>query len=112
RPLEQRVRSALFQLLRAPDDDGGDLLAFLPGAPEIRRTQRLLEEDPLPGALDVVPLYGALESDAQDRALRRGTQRRVVLATNIAETSLTLEGVTAVVDTGLEKRLRHDARTG
>lgn len=112
RPLEQRVRSALFQLLRADDDDGGDILAFLPGAPEIRRAQRLLEEEPLPDEVEVVPLYGALESEAQDRALRRGRHRRVVLATNIAETSLTLEGVTAVVDTGLEKRLRHDARTG
>lgn len=112
RYLEQRMRSALFTLLRAADDDGGDVLAFLPGAPEIRRLQRLLEEEPLPGELDVVPLYGSLESDAQDRALRKGPRRRVVLATNIAETSLTLEGVTAVVDSGLEKRVRHDPASG
>src|SRR5690606_31306881 len=71
-----------------------------------------LEEEPLPGDVDVVPLYGSLESDAQDRALRKGQRRRVVLATNIAETSLTLEGVTAVVDGGLEKRVRHDPRSG
>lgn len=112
RYLEQRVRSALFSLLKAPDDDGGDVLVFLPGAPEIRRTQQLLEKEPLPGQPDVVPLYGSLEADAQDRAIQRGARRRVVLATNIAETSLTLEGVTAVVDTGLEKRVRHDPRTG
>lgn len=112
RPLEARVRSALFELVRRDDDDGGDLLVFLPGAGEIRRAQATLEEHPLPGGIDVVPLYGALSAEEQDRALAKGARRRVVLATNIAETSLTVEGVTTVVDSGLEKRLRQSPRTG
>jgi ATP-dependent helicase HrpB len=112
RRLEVRVRAGLRDLLRADDDDGGDVLVFLPGAPEIRRAQQALEDEPLPGAPEVVPLHGSLPPEAQDRALARAKGRRVVLATNIAETSLTLDGVSAVVDTGLQKLIRHDPRTG
>ncbi|MFZ9889385.1 MAG: ATP-dependent helicase HrpB, partial [Myxococcota bacterium] len=114
RPLEQRVRAALHDVLRADDDDGGDILVFLPGAPEIRRTERLLREEPLAAGrdLEVTPLHGSLDVTAQDRVMHRGTKRRVILATNIAETSLTLDGVTTVVDSGLEKRVRLDPRTG
>ncbi len=112
RSLPERVRAGLVRLLQKDDEEKGDILAFLPGASEIRRTERLLHERPLPGGLAVVPLYGALEAAEQDRALRPGEDRRVVLATNIAETSLTVPGVTAVVDTGLVKRLQSDPRTG
>ncbi len=112
RPLPARVRAALLELLAAPDDDGGDLLVFLPGASEIRQALRELEEHPLPGQPELVPLYGALPAAEQDRALRPGAGRRVVLATNLAETSLTVPGVTAVIDSGLVKRLRYDPRLG
>ena len=110
RYLDVQVAAAVRRVLRAPDDDGGDVLCFLPGAPEIRRAQERLTEAGLD--VDVVPLYGALPPDEQDRALRPGPRRRIVLATNVAETSLTLPGVTAVVDTGLVKIARHDPATG
>lgn len=114
RSVEQRIRGALHELLRAADDDGGDLLVFLPGAPEIRRVERLLREEPLAALheLEVIPLHGSLDATAQDRVMRRSGKRRIILATNIAETSLTLEGVTTVIDSGLEKRVRLDPRTG
>jgi ATP-dependent helicase HrpB len=88
-----------------------DLLCFLPGAFEIRRAIGEIERR-IGGAADVVPLYGALDSDEQDRALQASPRRRVVVATNIAETSVTVPGVTAVVDTGLQKVARYDAERG
>lgn len=114
RPLEDRTAGAIRNVVVAKDDDGGDVLVFLPGAPEIRRVQERLAAKPLPGSpgdIDVVPLYGALSPAEQDRAIQRGARRRVVLATNVAETSLTLEAVTTVVDTGLVKVARHDPAT-
>jgi ATP-dependent helicase HrpB len=89
----------------------GDVLGFLPGAPEIRRAERQLRPL-LPESVDVVPLHGSLDAEAQDRAIRPGPRRRVILATNIAETSLTVPGVTAVVDTGLHKVARYDPERG
>ncbi|MBM4282206.1 MAG: ATP-dependent helicase HrpB [Deltaproteobacteria bacterium] len=117
RPLDERVAGALRTVFatatsdRAFVDDGGDVLVFLPGTAEIRRVQERLAADPLPGAPDVVPLSGQLSAAEQDRALLAGPRRRVVLATNVAETSLTLEGVTAVVDSGLMKSARWDPRS-
>ena len=99
----------------------GDVLAFLPGQAEIRRTQSLLEaQDPstslrtgLPRGTVVLPLYGELDPAAQDRALQPAPigQRKIVLATNIAETSLTIEGVRVVIDSGWERRMRFDPAT-
>jgi len=86
-------------------DGPGDVLAFLPGAGEIRRAQAELTGVDA----DVFPLHGMLDAEAQDAALRPGPRRKVVLATNIAETSLTIEGVRAVVDGGLHRVLRYDA---
>jgi ATP-dependent helicase HrpB len=86
-------------------DGAGDVLAFLPGAAEIRRaTAELGGVD-----ADVLPLHGGLDAEAQDAALRPGPRRRVILATNIAETSLTVEGVREVVDSGLHRVARYDA---
>lgn len=112
RALEIRVRAALLDLLRDPGDDGGDILAFLPGARDIQRCLDALREHRVADELDILPLFGALSADRQERALQRGARRRVVLATNLAETSLTVAGVTAVIDSGLEKRNLRDARTG
>lgn len=86
----------------------GDLLVFLPGLGEIRRTAELLRD------LDVeLPiLHSSVSAEEQDRALRPASRRKVVLATNIAETSLTIDGVRAVVDTGLARVLLHEPRLG
>jgi ATP-dependent helicase HrpB len=93
--------------------DDGDVLVFLPGAREIRRVEALLAERDLDGAI-VLPLYGAMAYDAQDRAIRpdAGGRRKVVLSTSIAETSLTIEGVRVVVDSGLSRIPRFSPRTG
>ena len=91
----------------------GDMLVFLPGAPEIRRVQRLLDGR-LGGDAVAVPLYGDLPQDAQDAALSpsRTGERRVVLATSIAESSLTIPGVRIVVDSGLSRRSAFSPGTG
>ncbi len=108
RPLAARVAAALRRVLEAP----GDALVFLPGAAEIRRAADAIAPLAATHDLDVVPLHGDLPLDAQQRALRPGTRRRVVLATNVAETALTVEGVTTVVDSGLARIARFDARHG
>jgi len=95
---------------RALRDREGDALVFLPGAREIRQTQELLEarlKD-----VEVTPLYGDLPWEAQDRALRRGPRRKVVLATPIAETSLTIEGIHIVVDSGYARSPQFDPVSG
>jgi ATP-dependent helicase HrpB len=87
---------------------GGDVLVFLPGAEEIRRTARALENaDAL-----VLPLHGSLPPEEQMLALRPSSRRKVVLATNIAETSLTIDGVTVVIDSGLARVAAFDPRRG
>ena len=93
---------------RALDQTAGNVLCFLAGAPEIRRAQAEVASSAAARGIDVVPLHGGLPSDEQDQALAEGPRRRVTLATNIAETSLTVPGVRAVVDTGLHKVARYD----
>ena len=88
----------------------GNVLCFLPGAFEIRRAVTELQHKAR--GVDVVPLHGSLTADEQDLALRPSTRQRVIVATNIAETSLTVPGVTAVVDAGLQKVARYDADRG
>ena len=85
----------------------GQVLCFLPGAPEIRRALGDVQRAAGP-AVEVIELHGSLDSAAQDAALAPTATRRVILATNIAETSLTVPGVSAVVDTGLHKVARYD----
>jgi ATP-dependent helicase HrpB len=101
-------------IARAIEDEQGDVLAFLPGQGEIRRAQRFLEETSLPRAAKVLPLFGELSPQEQDAAIQpaRSGERKIVLATNIAETSLTIEGVRIVVDSGQERRSRFDPATG
>jgi ATP-dependent helicase HrpB len=108
------IRSVMVDSSADFGDDGGDVLCFLPGAPEIQRVAQRLSATPLPGGAVVVPLFGAMSAAEQDRALQpqRRDQphtRRVILATNIAETSLTIDGVTTVVDSGLMKSNRWDS---
>ena len=105
-PLPRRMAGAIRQALA---EQQGDLLAFLPGSGEIRAVQRELEGV---GGTLICPLYGDLPFEQQQRAILPGAQRRVVLATNIAETSLTIDGVRIVVDSGLSRRLQLDPSTG
>jgi len=106
-PLERQMAEAIAAALRT---DQGSVLAFLPGAAEIRRTQNFLSERIHDASIEIVPLFGALDASQQDRAIApspRG-QRKVVLATSIAETSLTIEGVRIVVDSGLSRVPRYE----
>jgi ATP-dependent helicase HrpB len=108
------ARAVANRILQALDAHPGDLLAFLPGAGEIRRVCEALEAALPADAHAVLPLYGDLPAVAQDAALRpdaRG-RRKVIVATNIAETSLTIDGVRIVVDCGLERRQRFDPASG
>ena len=107
-------RALASAVRRALAENSGDLLVFLPGVGEIRRVQGLLQGADLPRGTHLVPLYGDLPGAEQDAALAPAPpgERRVVLATNIAETSLTIPGVTVVVDSGLVRRARFDPVTG
>ena len=86
----------------------GDILVFLPGSGEIRRALALLQEQHPGSDILFLPLYGDIPFAEQQRAITPAKRRKVVLATNIAETSLTIEGVTVVVDSGLVRRSRFD----
>ena len=110
RPIEQQMADVVTRAMRA---DPGSVLAFLPGAAEIRRTQAQLENRVDP-ATDVVPLYGALSGTEQDRAILPAPlgRRKIVLATSIAETSITIEGVRIVVDSGLARVPRYEPDVG
>ncbi len=110
--LPPRVASAIKTAL---NDTHGDILVFLPGAGEIRACERQLRESLNMGEdrIALHPLYGDLPFEEQERAiLPSKDQRKIVLATNIAETSLTIEGVRVVIDSGLTRMLRHDPATG
>ncbi|MCB9519545.1 MAG: ATP-dependent helicase HrpB [Myxococcales bacterium] len=105
RPLEREVAAQVRALLA---EVSGDVLVFLPGVGEIERAAAAL------GAVDadVVALHGGLDAEAQDAVVRPSARRRVILATNVAESSLTVPGVRAVVDTGLARILRFDPAAG
>jgi ATP-dependent helicase HrpB len=110
-PLERQMADAIATALRA---DPGSVLAFLPGAAEIRRTQNFLQERVQDASTEIVPLFGALDAAVQDRAIAPAPKgsRKVVLATSIAETSLTIEGVRIVVDSGLARVPRYEPDIG
>ncbi|HEY4377447.1 MAG TPA: ATP-dependent helicase HrpB [Acidimicrobiales bacterium] len=110
--VEDNTVAAVRRVVR---DEPGDILVFLPGAGTIHRVEAALNRaDTLPPDIDVRPLFGAMPAEAQDAALAPSPagRRRVVLATDIAETSLTVAGVRVVVDAGLRRSPRFDPRTG
>jgi ATP-dependent helicase HrpB len=109
--LERQMADAIAAALRA---DAGSVLAFLPGAAEIRRTQTFLAERVQDASIEIVPLFGALDGAVQDRAIQPAPKgsRKVVLATSIAETSLTIEGVRIVVDSGVARVPRYEPDIG
>ncbi|MEH2611940.1 ATP-dependent helicase HrpB [Bradyrhizobium sp. AZCC 1693] len=109
--IERQMADAIATALRA---DPGSVLAFLPGAAEIRRTENFLSERVHDASVEIVPLFGALDASVQDRAIAPAPKgsRKVVLATSIAETSLTIEGVRIVVDSGLARVPRYEPDIG
>ncbi|PGH54660.1 ATP-dependent helicase HrpB [Azospirillum palustre] len=109
--IEDAVAAAVRRALR---EEPGNALVFLPGVGEIRRVQSLLDQSDLGPNTVIAPLYGDLSAEAQDRAIGPTPpgQRKIVLATSIAETSLTIEGIRIVVDSGLMRVPRFDPRGG
>jgi len=110
-PIERAVADTILRSVTASE---GNILAFLPGAPEIRRLARMLADVGLPGQWDVAPLYGNLSRALQDAAIAPAANGRhkIVLATAIAETSLTIKQIRVVVDSGLQRAPRFDPRSG
>ncbi|MDQ8193537.1 ATP-dependent helicase HrpB [Coraliomargarita sp. SDUM461004] len=90
----------------------GDVLIFMPGAFEIRKTIECIENLPESHGYEVLPLHGELSPDAQDRAVSSGGRPKIIVSTNVAETSITIEGVRVVIDGGLARIARYDARRG
>jgi ATP-dependent helicase HrpB len=111
-PRESPELAVVKAIRRALGESPGDMLVFLPGAGEIRRVQGML--DFVGPGVDVYPLYGELAAGDQDAALKPAPagRRKIVLATNIAETSLTIDGVRIVIDAGLERRSLFDPSSG
>ncbi len=117
RPLEQQVAAAVRAALEAGngaggDGDGGDILVFLPGAAEIRRAREVCAALAAEHDLEVAPLHGDLPSAEQDRAVRPSPRRKLILSTNVAETSVTIDGVTLVIDGGLARVASHSPWSG
>ncbi len=114
RVTDSAERRVMHMIAQALAQEHGDILAFLPGAAEIRRVQAQLAAATLPPGTRVLALFGELAGEQQDAALQPAApgERKVVLATNIAETSLTIPGVRVVVDSGLMRRPRFDPVTG
>jgi ATP-dependent helicase HrpB len=110
RPLQAQIASAVRKLAREGLD--GDVLVFLPGAAEIRRSMEACEAIGREHDLELLPLHGELPIAAQERAIARGPRRKVVFSTNVAETSVTIEGVVAVIDAGLARVAGHDPWSG
>ncbi|TAL15708.1 ATP-dependent helicase HrpB [bacterium] len=110
--LEDAVASGVKSLWHRRPSQRGDLLVFLPGAREIRLAQKALEEWAKTHYVELVPLHGDLPPELQDKALKKSVGERVILATNVAETSLTIESVTGVVDSGLVKVTEFDPASG
>jgi ATP-dependent helicase HrpB len=108
--LDQQVLGALKRLLQAQLD--GDVLVFLPGAAEIRRAAESCADLAARHQLELHTLHGELSSAEQDRAIRPGRKRKVILSTNVAETSVTIEGVAAVIDSGLARVAAHSPWSG
>jgi ATP-dependent helicase HrpB len=116
--LEDRVARAVRRVHRESREAReagarpGDVLVFLPGAAEIRRAREALAAWAREAGVDLLPLHGDLPPEEQDRAVRPGPSPKVILSTNVAESSVTIEGVTAVVDSGLARVASHSPWSG
>jgi ATP-dependent helicase HrpB len=110
RPLPSLVASAIRALVQ--DGLDGDVLVFLPGAAEIRRAKETCDALAAQADLLVLPLHGEMAPAEQDRAIRRADRRKIILSTNVAESSVTIDGVVAVVDGGLARVAAHSPWSG
>ncbi|MGH9939766.1 MAG: helicase-related protein, partial [Blastocatellia bacterium] len=110
RPLAEQVAAAVKRLVAESID--GDILVFLPGAAEIRRAQSACAALADKHDLMVLPLHGDLSAEEQDRAVKPGPSRKVILSTNVAESSVTIDGVVAVIDSGLARVAGHSPWSG
>jgi ATP-dependent helicase HrpB len=104
--------AAADELTRVAATTSGDVLVFMPGAFEINRTIQAIRDSPVGDAFLILPLHGELPAADQDAAVARSERRKVIVSTNVAETSLTIDGVTVVIDSGLAKIARFDPRRG
>lgn len=101
--LDQKVALAVKRALQAPRDEAGDVLVFLPGIQDIRRAESALKDLARTHDFLITTLYGDLSRDEQDRAIAKASKTKIILSTNVAETSLTIEGVKTVIDSGLAR---------
>src|SRR5690606_26426248 len=113
-PTRRTEEQVVDASLRAVRSETGSILAFLPGQAEISRVAAMLSERITDPSVDIAPLYGALDRAEQDRAVAPSPpgRRKIVLATSIAETSLTIEGVRVVIDSGLARSPRYEPDIG
>ncbi len=113
-PRERIEASVCRAIARALRQDMGSMLVFLPGVGEIKRVESRLREEGIPEDVHITPLYGDLDKTAQDEAIlpAKNGERKIVLATSIAETSLTIEGISVVIDSGFGRKPRFSAGTG
>lgn len=110
RPVWEAARDAFRKW--SQEHSQGDALIFMPGAFEIRKTIAELEHDRSTQGWQVLPLYGDLPPEQQDAAVKKYTARKVIVATNVAETSITIDGITAVIDSGLVRSANYDPHRG
>ena len=110
RPVWDAAAEQVRRILQ--EEAEGDVLVFMPGSYEIMRTIGAVRNLPESGGVDILPLHGELPPEEQDRAVKPGPRRKVIVATNVAETSLTIPGVRAVVDAGLARVARFDPHRG
>jgi len=109
-PVWERMVEVCREAVAMPDP--GDVLMFLPGNHEIRRTISLLESQSFARGFEIHALHGSLPPEAQERAILPGSRPKIIVATNVAETSLTIEGVRTVIDSGLARIAVFDVRRG
>lgn len=109
---ERLVDQTIAVVTEVVERHEGDVLVFLPGAGEILRCRDELGRTRIGREVDIVPLYGAMQLEDQTRAIEMGARRKIVLATNVAETSLTIEGIRVVVDSGMARVMRFSPDVG
>ena len=109
-PIWEKMLKVCCEALALPEP--GNILMFLPGTHEIRRTIELLENNPLTKGWDIFPLYSALSPAAQEAAIAPGPRPKIIVATNVAETSLTIDGVRTVIDSGLARTAAFESKRG
>jgi ATP-dependent helicase HrpB len=112
-PLSRRLDDEVARAVKALSGETfGDMLVFLPGMGEILRSRQAIEALPLAGAFDVIPLHGDLSREEQDRAMLPSSKRKIILSTNLAESSITIPGITVVIDSGLQRQASHSHWSG